>query len=133
MTEPEISPQDVPDDLVEALLAAANDACVEMPHFEARRILAGLLPATYRYWFAAAFGSPEAIAAREAAAAPRTPDDTVDLCEMARPGEHERRVRERMAAELETLREDVVNKDKPYNQAFMHGVDCAIRTVRGAS
>lgn len=47
--------------------------------------------------------------------------------------EIERQFRERMAAELETLRDDVVNKDKPYNQAFMHGVDCAIRTVRGAS
>ncbi|TYK45188.1 hypothetical protein [Actinomadura decatromicini] len=44
------------------------------------------------------FGTPEEIADRETEAAQRTPDDTVRLCEMARPGEHERRVRERVAA-----------------------------------
>lgn len=106
MTEPKIRPQDVPDDLVEALLAAANDACVEMPHFEARRILTDLLPATYRYWFAAAFGTPEEIAAREAEASERTPDDTVRLCERARPGEHARQVREQVAAEIERVLTD---------------------------
>lgn len=47
--------------------------------------------------------------------------------------EIERQIRERVAVELEALRDGVVNKHTPYNEAFMHGVDCAIRAARGES
>lgn len=44
---------------------------------------------------------------------------------------HERRVREQVAREIEEMRDGVVNPDKPYNEAFMHGADCAARVARG--
>lgn len=62
--------------------------------------LAAVLPAHERQVMTKLFGTPEEVAAREAEARERTPDDTVRLCEMARPGEHERRVREQVAAEI---------------------------------
>lgn len=45
--------------------------------------------------------------------------------------EIERQVRGEVAEEIDTLREGVANKDKPYNEAFMHGCDCAARAARG--
>lgn len=57
-------------------------------------------------WFAELFGTPEEIAAREAEAADRPLDDPIELCERIRPGEHERRVRERVAAGLRKDAED---------------------------
>jgi hypothetical protein len=99
VTEPKIRPQDVPSGLVEALLAAANDACVEIPRFEARRLLAAVLPAARKAVLAELFGPPEEIAARKAEAATRKPDDLVRLCDLARPGAHAQRVREQVAAE----------------------------------
>ncbi|WP_433233807.1 HIT family protein [Actinomadura nitritigenes] len=75
---------------------------VEVDDHEAiERVLRAVLPAAYRQWFAQAFGTPEEIAARAAAAAGRAPDETVRLCETARPGEHEQRIRARLADELE--------------------------------
>lgn len=66
----------------------------------ARVVLAAVLPEARKAWFAELFGTPEEIARREAEAAQRTPDDTVRLCELARPGEHEQRARGKAAADL---------------------------------
>ena len=66
---------------------------------ELRPALGAALATARKAWFAELFGTPEEIAAREAEAAQRTPDDTVRLCEMARPGEHERQVRKQVADE----------------------------------
>lgn len=62
--------------------------------------LAAVLPEARKAWFAELFGTPEEIARREADAARRTPDDTVRLCELAQPGEHERHARGKVAADL---------------------------------
>ncbi|MBX6387045.1 MAG: hypothetical protein IRZ07_29385, partial [Microbispora sp.] len=45
--------------------------------------------------------------------------------------EHERQVREQAAAEIEALRDGTHGKGKPYNKAFMHALDCAIRHITG--
>lgn len=42
---------------------------------------------------------------------------------------HERQVREQVAAEIKALRDGVANPDKPYNEAFVHALDCAIREI----
>lgn len=47
------------------------------------------------------------------------------LIEVASP-----HIREQVAAELEALRDGVENKDTPYNEAFVHALDCAVRAVR---
>ncbi|MCP9947216.1 zinc finger domain-containing protein [Actinomadura madurae] len=100
-----LQPEDVPAELVTAFMASANEAYgYGMDDYDARHILAAVLPGTYRWWFTQAFGTREEIAAREADAAKRTPDDTVRLCETARPGEHEQRVRAQVAAEIEDAR-----------------------------
>lgn len=119
-------PQDVPSELVEAMLEAANHACIEMPRFEARRILAAVLPVHERQVMTRLFGTREEVAAREAEAAQRAPDDTVRLCEMARPGEHERRVRERVAAEIEAERSGGT-------EHWSIAMDHAARIARGES
>ena len=105
--EPTPRPADVPDDLVDD----AVDAWHEAPRDEhgnrpmlddlMRHILAAVLPAARKLWIAELFGAPEEIAARQAE--PLTEDDTVRLCELARPGVHERQVRERVAAESAVL------------------------------
>lgn len=95
-----MNPDEVPPDLVAALKASANDAYgYGIDDLDARHILAAILPEARKAWFSELLGTPEEIAAREAEAEQRTPDDTVRLCELAQPGEHERRVRERVAAE----------------------------------
>jgi hypothetical protein len=43
--------------------------------------------------------------------------------------EHEQQVLNKVTAVLEALRDGVHGKDKPYNQAFMHALDCAIREI----
>lgn len=58
--------------------------------------------AVFQEWM---FGAPEEIAARKAEADTRTPDDTVRLCEMARPGEHARRVLTAAADQLDAMPE----------------------------
>lgn len=45
--------------------------------------------------------------------------------------EIERRVREQVAREITDLRDGTQGKDKPYNRAFMHALDCAIRYITG--
>ncbi|NEA21583.1 hypothetical protein [Actinomadura bangladeshensis] len=70
----------------------------------AAAVVAGWLPEIERrvraQVMADLFGAPEEIARREAEAAQSTPDDTVRLCEMAQPGEHERQARGKVAADL---------------------------------
>lgn len=105
--------EDVPDNNKSLMIAVAAEVGAEIE----------------RQAYAKLFGSPEEIRAREAEATERAPDDTVRLCEMARPGEHERRVRAKVAAEIEVLRDGVRNPDKPYNEAFVHALDCAIREI----
>ncbi|WP_242892558.1 hypothetical protein [Actinomadura litoris] len=117
MPDPTAPRLDVPDEL---MALARREWCAAEParggsfnvEDALRNVLAAVLPAARRQWFAELFGSPEEIAAREAEAGARTPDDTVRLCEMARPGEHEQRVRAKVAAEqAEWLPElvDIVN------------------------
>jgi hypothetical protein len=48
--------------------------------------------------------------------------------------EVERRVRAKVIEEIEALRDGVSGRHKPYNQAFVHALDCAIRHIaRGDS
>lgn len=94
---------------------------------EVRDELGAVLPAAHRRWFAELFGTPEEIAAR--LAEPARPDDVTALCERAQPGEHERQTRAKVVSELEALRDGVQNPDKPYNEAFIHALDCAIREI----
>lgn len=87
---------DVPDDLLELAMRAWSDNGPGKPgnwsaEQQVRAILAAVLPEARRRWFSELMGT-DAVAAREADAAKRTRDDTVDLCERARPGEHARRV-----------------------------------------
>ena len=106
-----MNPEDVPEELDGIAKEAWNRHAATAPpgayHHEGirRAIVAAVMPEIERRTREQVrkelFGTPEEIAAREAEAAQRTPDDTVRLCEMARPGEHERRVREQVAAEIE--------------------------------
>lgn len=98
-------PDDVPDEWVQLLLAAANDAWVDLPRFEAGRLLAAVVPAIRKAVLTELLGPPEEIAARKTEADARTPDDTVRLCEMARPGEHARRVLTAAADQLDAIPE----------------------------
>lgn len=117
---PDREPQDVSDDLLDLAWRAelarrvpgvSAEVIEEYCDFELhpsmrsdreklRPILAAVLPAARKAVLAELLGTPEEIAAREAEAASKTPDDTVRLCEMARPGEHDRRVREQVAADM---------------------------------
>lgn len=119
--EGRIRPQDVPPELV------TRAAKASIPHFEscdfgdswqdcqdcrraydrAHYALAAVLPERERRVRKAVLtellGTPEEIAAREAEAATKTRDDTVDICERARPGEHARRVLEAAADQLDAM------------------------------
>lgn len=105
---PEGRTQDVPGEAVHAVaetLYRHYDSEYGASHLtwmdfadEARELIQAAAPHLRKAVLAELLGTPEEIAAREAH--PRTPDDTVRLCEMARPGEHERQVREQVAQEL---------------------------------
>lgn len=111
-----MNPEDVPDEWVRLAVRANADrnhvdlcGCVAWPerclsgytptqweHGDEAHTIATVLSAARKAWFVELMGDPED-RAQEAA----TPDDTVRLCEMARPGEHERRLRKRVAEQIE--------------------------------
>jgi hypothetical protein len=97
--ETAMRPKDVPEELVQL----ARDGIAV---YDIRDILAAVLPAARRQWFAELFGTPEEIRQREIEAkANAKPDDPAELCERARPGHHEQRVRAKVAEEARAYAE----------------------------
>ncbi|MUN41462.1 hypothetical protein [Actinomadura litoris] len=145
LPEPETTPMadapDVPEEAVTAvaeLLLRDYDAEFNADHLrwqdfagQARRVIEAGAPHIKRKTrgqvMTELFGSRQEVVARRSE--PRTADDTVRLCEMARPGEHERQVREQVAAEI-------LAKAEPYRDAltgprasFRRGMEAAARHI----
>ncbi|HEX5568541.1 MAG TPA: hypothetical protein VFY14_16725 [Streptomyces sp.] len=127
-----MKPEDVPEEAVAAFCRTfwgastveTHPAMIEL----ARTTLAAVLPVHERQVMTRLFGMREEVAAREAEAAQRAPDDTVRLCEMARPGEHERRVRERVTAEIEAAADELERQCAKSGAAYFRR---AARRARG--
>lgn len=125
-----MNPADVPDDL---LSLYGRNYLGSSPAVAARRAMAAVIPEIERRARAQVmtelFGPREDLAAREAEARQRTADDTVRLCEMARPGEHARQVRERAAEEIFAKAEEFTDTLTGPRASFRRGLEAAARHI----
>jgi hypothetical protein len=95
-----------PDEVPAELMEVARSAVLLLTERDVQiacRVLAAVLPEARKAWFAELVGTPTEVAARAAEAAQHSPDDTIALCEKARPGEHERRIRAKVATEIKQI------------------------------
>jgi hypothetical protein len=80
-----------------------EEECEEAGGCRWTRALAEREQQARRALWAELVGTPEEIAEREKAACDAKPDDPVELCERIAPGEHEKRVRQKVAEEARAV------------------------------